>query len=804
MKNKEFYSRKNDDGSRYQTTYEHIKNVAELAGIYGSKFGFSETARLAAMYHDMGKLSDSFLNYLLNDIGRRGEIIHSRQGAKYILDHMPDLDKRSAVLAALIVAGHHGELFDCVSVDGLTPFVTKLKNTDKPIYYDEVVSNYTEIFKSTNVSGSRCNDEMEFFLNKCRELKMYTPFALHMIVKLIYSAVVDADRYDAYLFEVDKPLPIAEETKIPDWSTLLRNLEISLSSMNSDAENSGSINELRKNISDKCLEEADREQGLFRLLLPTGGGKTLSGLRFALKQAENHKLKHIIYVIPYLSILEQTANELRDKLGLGADNDVILEHHSNAFPIKDDDKPNNKNEDENEKEWHLLTSRWDSPIIVTTMVQFLESIFSHKSRNLRKLHNMTESVFIFDEIQNLPVKCVYMFNEAINFLTEFARDTVVLCSATQPILDKISPHVLKLSDNSSLVDEKMIESFNLLKRTKIEFCDDKEYDCDNLADFAIEKFTAEKSVLVIVNTRSCAEKIFRKIEQSGVNAYHLSTNMCGEHRIDILDTVKKDLQNKVPVICVSTQLIEAGVDISFGCVIRSISGLDSIAQAAGRCNRHGEYGETKNVYVVELKDEDLSKLEDIKEGVKVSERIFRELKNGDIDGDALSENVMNEFYKRYFYKRKSEFCYPLKNKGNVNIFDMLSCNNIGKGALKNKFGEKEFGRIMGEVVLPYAFETAGKNFSVIARDTKEVIVEFYNDDSRQLVVKYNNADIGEKKKLLRRLGKYSISLWDYQYKDLCKKGAINEFDNELCTLADGFYNKETGLDLNGTHTVLMT
>jgi CRISPR-associated endonuclease/helicase Cas3 len=596
-----------------------------------------------------------------------------------------------------------------------------------------------------------------------------------MITKLVFSALVDADRYDSYLFEA---CIVPEKDTIPDWSSLLKNLEKSLESLNTVSK----ISLIRKNVSDECLYAADREQGVYKLELHTGGGKTLSGLRFALAHAQKHGLRHIIYVIPYLSILEQTADEIRSKLNIEIDSDLLLEHHSNII-----------SSEENENQYRLLTSRWDSPIIVTTMVQFLESVFSNKSGDLRKLHNMTESVIIFDEIQNLPVKCVYLFNEAINFLTAFCRNTVLLCSATQPVLDRIKVHNIRLSANPSLIKRSTSDSFSALKRTEVIF--KGETDCAGVAEMAIKCFENGESCLVIVNTKKCAENIFCDLKKYNVHAYHLSTNMCREHRVSVIDSVKRDLVSKTPVICISTQLIEAGVDISFGCVIRSLAGLDSIAQAAGRCNRSGEYGQTKPVYVVKLLGENLSKLPDIKIGAEISDRIFREIKNGDIKtDDPLSKTALDKYYERYFTERESQFGYPADSGGN-SIFGMLSLNTVGRNALiENK---------LTMPVLPYAFEAAGKAFSVIGQDTSDVIVAGFDDNSRVLLAKYMSAPIDSRRSLLRKLGKYSVSLWSYQKDELIKKGAISETDDGILILADGFYDSETGLDISGKHAALI-
>jgi CRISPR-associated endonuclease/helicase Cas3 len=773
----DFIAHKSADGTRLQTTFEHLNNVASLAEIYGRKFGFANTAKLAAHFHDAGKLSAAFSEYLLSGKGRRGEIIHSKQGAKYIMENSSGNERSAqtaALIAALAVSGHHGGLSDCITPDGFTPLLTGLEKNEPTLCYDEVIANYKNLFNNDIINIDDCCSEINKYFMKAKELQSFCPFDIHLITKLVFSALVDADRYDSYLFEAGVAV---ENDSTPDWLSLLQNLEKSLSGLNSDL----SINAIRKNVSDECIDAAKRDQGVYKLEVPTGGGKTLSGLRFALKHAVKHDLRHIIYVIPYLSILEQTVDEIRNKLNIDIDSELLLEHHSNIITS-----------DENENKRRLLTSRWDSPIIVTTMVQFLESVFSNKSGDLRKLHNTTESVIIFDEIQNLPVKCVYLFNEAINFLTAFCKCTVLLCSATQPVLDKINVHNIKLSQNPSLISKQTSDSFSVLKRTEVIFSG--ETDCDGIADMAAKRFENNESCLIIVNTKKCAENIFRNLKKYNIRICHLSTSMCREHRASVINELNQNLKESKPVICVSTQLIEAGVDISFGCVIRSLAGLDSIAQAAGRCNRNGEYGQTKPVYVVKLIDEDLKKLEEIKIAADISERIFRDIQKGDINtDDPLSKIALDTYYNRFFTERQSQFGYP--TGGGNSIFGMLSLNTYGRNALiENK---------LKMPALPYAFESAGKAFSVIGTNTFEVIVAGFNDESRTLVSEYLSAPIGSKRGLLRKLGKYSVSLWSYQKDELVKKGAIDETEDGLLILADGFYDKETGFDITGKHTALI-
>jgi CRISPR-associated endonuclease/helicase Cas3 len=621
-----------------------------------------------------------------------------------------------------------------------------------------------------------------------------------MLVKMLLSCIVDADRLDAYLFEISPDEAeyaqlveeqLEHERAIVCFEELSERLERYLRNY----EKRTYIDEIRADISDRCLDAAKKARGIYRLQVPTGGGKTLSSLRFALAHAKAHGLERVVYVIPYLSIIEQTADKFYEVLGTTRESGTILEHHSNViFEDKDTEETEHK----------LLTSRWDSPIIITTMVQFLESVFSAKSGDLRKLHNFSKSVFIFDEVQSLPLKTTYMFNEAMNFLVDCAGSSALLCSATQPLLDEVEEHFIRMASEPSIIDEELNSKFTALKRTKI--CKLGKLSISGLADFALEQLEKNGSCLVIVNKKKSAALLYRAVKERFPDARHLSTAMCQAHREAVIGKVKDDLKEKRPVLCISTQLIEAGVDISFGCVIRELAGLDSIAQAAGRCNRNGEYGETRAVYVVELEGGgSLEKLKDIQEGAECAERIFRELEKGYYgDKDALSEEVMDSYYKYYFAARDEVFAYPRSMTQNQNsssrrsfrkhsssLYDLLSKNNLGTRAAESR-------RIsLDGLKMHQAFKTAGEEFEVIDRGRRDVVVEGYNKCVRKLSEKYLSADLAERRKLLPKLSRYSVSLYEWEFENLSEKIRFQASEDGVLFLPDGFYG-ETGFDLGGS------
>jgi CRISPR-associated endonuclease/helicase Cas3 len=775
-----YISRITKDG-REQPTRQHLYESAEYAFSIGKKFMAAEICQMSALFHDVGKLSSEFVEYLKNSymnerLGKKhtskGSVVHSTQGAKCLYESQADDKDLIAALvrevSAICIAGHHGGLMDGITPSGETPFRERLEKENDDLHYVEVIRAAEKECISVNAMSDalkRCSLELIAFVKKCIENDLNVAFMLHLLTKSVFSGLVDSDRYNAYCFEIDKSPESL--TKLPPWNGYARCLEQRISAFSADSD----INKIRRDISEKCLYAANRPKGIYRLDVPTGGGKTLSSLRFALAHANIHNAEHVIYVIPYLSVLEQTAKDIKKALQFDPTDSFILEHHSNLIVSEDPDEA---------QAYRLLTDRWDSPIIITTMVQFLESIYSNKSSDLRKLHNMANAVFIFDEVQSLPIKCTFLFNEAINYLHYCAGCSILLCTATQPPLYEVEKPIMVRP--SSLIAD-VSESFQKLKRTSIKDSTiPGGYSTDSLQRFILDRFREEGSCLVVLNTKKDVVKLYHSIEcyikanpQEQIELIHLSTTMCPAHRLNAIDTIKGKKQNDV--LCISTQLIEAGVDISFSCVIRAIAGLDSIAQAAGRCNRNGEYPNGKDVYIINLAEENLSMLPDIKCGADITYRIL-----ADHPSDLLSPVIIERYYKEYFDKQKSQMYFPVKDS--TNLYDLLSDNKKGTSAYQN----------MVEANLPalrQAFQTAGEQFSVIDQRTISVFVPYA--DAAGLLEKYRHADIKKKNTLLRQFGRYSVSLYPYQIKKLEELRALALIDNEILTLDARYYDDKLGV-----------
>lgn len=774
-----YISRISND-NREQLNIDHLRECADYAYRLGEKVCVPNIAYLTSLFHDMGKFSESFLNYL-NASHEAGEnrkisknsVVHSIQGAKYLYElQNTGRNIEEAIVKEIIsmcIANHHGGLMDGITADGDTPFRDRMQNESDHYHYTEVIRTFSEsgvLTEAPQIIMGRCVEEMKEFLDKCRKYRLNYSFMIHFLTKYIYSCLVDADRYNAYCFEAEIPM---DYSFMPLWDDYILRLEDKVRSfpVNTD------INRLRHEVSEMCFNAAARAAGVYLLNVPTGGGKTLSSLRFALNHAKNRNLDHIIYVIPYLSVLEQTVNDI--KIALKYDDkkeDFLLEHHSN-WSISDDEK---------EAQAHsLLTDRWDSPIIVTTMVQFLESIYSEKSGRLRKLHNMSNAVVIFDEVQSLPVKCTHLFNEAVNFLHNMANCTILLCTATQPPFHEAYRR-LYLSDSPSLIFD-MTSCFLDLGRTRV--IDDTirgGYSMEALSQFVLERYLEEGNCLIILNTKkdakallSAVERLVKKEGDGSERIVYLSTDMCAQHRLDVISAMKNNGLERT--ICISTQLIEAGVDISFRCVIRAMAGLDSIAQAAGRCNRNGEEEKAKKVHLVNIADEDLSFLPDIKCGADITWRILAEKRD-----DLLAPDVLERYYIEYYSKQASKMDYSLKSGSS--IYDFLAENQKGTDAFRNK-GGKDI------PALRQAFQSAGKQFSLIDQQTISIFVPYAEGEG--LLKKYRKAGIKEKNRLLRQLGKYSVSIYQWQLKKLAEQGALTMENDQIWILNTQFYSEKSGV-----------
>ncbi|WP_338070622.1 CRISPR-associated helicase Cas3' [Bifidobacterium bohemicum] len=774
-------ARRNADGA-LQTLRDHLLETGLLAERFEHQYG--DTARLIGEIHDRGKASQRFQRYLLLGEGKRGEVPHAKQGAFEISELQTNGDCFAVLTQDMIeavVSSHHGDLPDYLDVQGEHAFSDEMSvacKEDPKYSWREIRERLPELripvegdFRRSQQDSQRLVESVDGYASGAS-----FDFALGLYVKYMYSRLVDADRFDAMSFEKGiKPCD-----RRVSWDEFIAHLEEYIKGFTSRSP----INDMRARISEECLKASVRPTGIYKLSVPTGGGKTLASLRFALHHAKRTGKQHIIYVIPYLTITEQTVATFREALGISEGDDSLLEHYS-SVSIDDDA------DDERRENHRLAAERWANPFIVTTMVQFLESVMASHGTKLRKFHNMANSVIIFDEVQSLPLNMVNLFNEVISFLSHALGSTIVLCTATQPLIDTTKRQNLVLGEDSDLIKVSR-EDIAQSKRTEIIISRD-EKSVEQFADDVYEKAQEQGNCLAIVNLKSEARSVFQRLQQLNTDKkfelIHLSTSMCGAHRKNQIEHTRQLLNSGTPVICVSTQVIEAGVDISFKCVVRAMAGLDSILQAAGRCNRSGESPTLQPVYVFPIRDErGLDHLPDIKDGKRITQELVHDYPTRDVQ----SEFMMHEFYKRYFAKKDqgSYMDYVLPDVGGgTTVYDLLSTNEAGRGAFRNRTGT-EYGRVFAQ-----AFRTAGSKFKVIDQQTKNVVVEY--GQASYYVVQLQDDDFKVRLDALRHLQEYTVSLFPYEYDKLISQEAVNQVseDFDVFLLNSDFYSADYGVVL---------
>ena len=546
------------------------------------------------------------------------------------------------------------------------------------------------------------------------------------------------------------------------------------------------MDETRNAVAEHCLHAAVEKKGLYSLTVPTGGGKTLASLRFALHHAKKHSMDHIFYIIPYTTIIDQNVQIIREILepeNYPADSgQIVLEHHSNIGADRQSWK---------EK---LLSENWDAPVIFTTMVQLLETLFGAGTRGARRMHQLARSVIIFDEIQTLPIKCVHLFNNAINFLVDHCGSTVVLCTATQPLLGSVD--LMKGSLNLSGQNELMPDVDKLFARLKRVSVHDlrrtKGWSNSEIAELSMDQVDKNGNCLVIVNTKKAARIIFEEARKEAIEAFHLSTGMCPAHRKKTLGIIGNSLHEKKPILCISTQLIEAGVDIDFRSVIRLLAGLDSITQAAGRCNRHGspEFGD---VFIVNASEENLGQLTEIKAGQEKSDRVLDDYKSNKskYNNDVIGPKMLEWYYKNYFYDRKDIMDYPINTCRNDTILNMLSINRFALDDFKRRY------KSWPEIIIRQSFMTAAKLFKSIEAPTQSVIVQ-YDDEGKDLVSQLCGAfDVEKQYALIKKAQQFSVNLYPHEFEKLNGQNALLRVQEgtEIYYLDVEYYSKTTGLSL---------
>lgn len=799
----------------WQSLDDHLRGVGSLSSRFAAKLGLQHAGLLVGLLHDMGKYSQAFQAYLKSATGEfnqdedeewvdaaslKGKIDHSTAGAQFAWNRLRDKGQSERIAAqvlSLCIASHHSGLIDCIGASkdsfGEDLFSRRMSKAQQKTHLGEVEAAASreilarcEQLLAGNATVAALNRQIQEIARHSTGLQVGLQ-QTGLLVRFLFSCLIDADRIDTADFEHRRRAKFRPLGAYTDWPTLADRLERHLSELPPR----NPIDSLRQEISLHCRSAASRPGGVYTLTVPTGGGKTLASLRFALHHARERQLDRVIYVIPFTSIIDQNAQVVRDILEpADAPSDqgrIVLEHHGSVTP--------------EQQTWRekVLCENWDAPVVYTTMVQFLEAVFGAGTRGARRMHQLSRSVLIFDEIQTLPIKCVHLFNNAINFLTAQGDSTVVLCTATQPLLHRVAQDkgAVRLASDHELMPD-VHRLFEHLKRVVLK--DARKpggWTDQEVADLAASETRRSGSCLVIVNTKAAARRIFELCATSeiglGAALCHLSTDMCPAHRKQELSKLRTRLAAGEPVLCVSTQLIEAGVDVDFGAVIRFMAGLDSIAQAAGRCNRNGR-SEPGAVHVINPQNESLDKLVDILKGRDAALRVLDDFRQdpASFHYDLIGPTALTAYYRYYFFERQADMNYPVA-AGDVAqadaLLNLLSRNHAAVGEFSSRNDSAP------DLFFRQAFMTAARAFKAIDAPTQGVIVP-YGEAGRALVAELCAAyDVELEFNLLRAAQQFTVNVFPHVLRKLHDAGALHEVkpDTRILCLDERYYSALFGL-----------
>ncbi|PSW75492.1 CRISPR-associated helicase/endonuclease Cas3 [Photobacterium sp. GB-50] len=809
-----------DTDLQLQTVAQHLSETGELCSEFAKKINLEQTGLILGLLHDFGKYSQAFQNYIQSAQGlidpddvcfidakaNKGKIDHATAGAQYIYEALKKYGGQGqgdlcGQILALCIASHHSGLIDVLSADFNKGniFNSRIQKSEDKAHLQECRNNADpEIIHRVNellITSEGAPKLLDEFFQKIKSIlgspktanSTINSFKLGFLTRFLFSCLIDADRLNSAEFSEPRRLQERLSRSIkPDWNIAITRLENKLATFNIR----NPIDTIRRNISLDCLNKAQEKQGIYSLTVPTGGGKTYASLRYALHHAKKHQCEHIFYIIPFTSIIEQNAQVIREAIEHPDDiHPWVLEHHSSIEP--------------EHQTWQskICAENWDTPIVITTMVQFLEALFSGGTKSARRLHQLANSVLIFDEIQTLPINCTHLFCNALNFLVEQANSTALLCTATQPLLNQLdNSEKGQLKITGELVSN-VGALFDDLKRVHIKnCCKPLGWSLDEITDLAIEQFESTGSCLTIVNTKQWAQDLYfacqNKMDADAL--FHLSTNQCSAHRKIILAKIRQRLENHQPVMCFSTQLIEAGVDVDFASVIRFLAGLDSIAQAAGRCNRNGKKS-TATVFVVNPDNENTKMLTDIEKGKRITERVMNE----GFD-DLLDPKAMAQYFYYYFFQRSEDMDYPCKDsqKNTTSLLALLSNNKLHPCSLnKHRIEQHNLPR------LEQSFMEAGNIFKAIDAPTQAIIVDYQSSDGHvdaqptakdiinTLCSKDKKFDAESYFQALKQAQKYSVNVFPNVFEKLLKTQAIYETQpgSGIYCLNEQYYDDAFGL-----------
>ena len=787
----------NRDTNEMQSLKIHLTNVAESGRKQAESLGQGDVLFLLGLYHDLGKANKAFQDKL--EMQPSKHVDHSSAGARYLFQNIQACLKKSSIpladrvlfqeISAYVISAHHGMYnipLQDEDVQAEQFAFNKLRHriiegiANEP-YQEDILPFAQELEDELSIYGYRdLNDLIEkAFANYQQawsklswsdesEKEYYSGCFIRMYLSFLKNADI-LDTINAYGLLIE---PLKDEEKQKLNESYLEAIERKYRSFSHPTTR---LNEIRSQIGERVKSRGEKDStGIYRLDLPTGAGKTNLSMRYAFHQLIDQNKSRFFYITPFLSVLEQNASEIRKVIGEVG----VLEHHSNVVKQTDD------NDEKGAAMSNYLIESWDSQTILTSMVQFFQTLFKTKSANIRRFSSLANSVLILDEVQSLPIEVTTLFNLTMNFLNKVMNTTIILCTATQPAYDSAAiKHKLsyggKYGEAADIVelthDEKEVFSRTELRKF------DENNQHSNLSDLVGFVLENDESILAIFNTKKTVDKFYMMLEGlTDRPIYQLSTNMCAQHRLDIISEIKQLLKKGIPIICISTQLIEAGVDIDFNRVIRSYAGVDSIVQASGRCNREGKRDKGQVTLVnLTAEEENLSRLKEIKAKKDATEHIIHKISS------PVEMSLLNrDFFEYYYANNQGSMDYPLSH--GESVYDYLSTNSYQD---RNNFKGK----------LKQAFKTAGLKMNLINNDTIGVLVP-YGDAIEKLLVleelcEYDYPSVEDYqtiKALLKELQPYTVNVRKHDQVLEATKPYLN---GQIQILSDGYYDVKKGITL---------
>lgn len=812
-----------DGTKRTQTLVEHSRHTGAYAAYALKPLGLEHLGMLAGLLHDAGKGRQAWVNYLIINTAwdaydkgyidkkpsqkriKKGAVIHTFAGCIYALEHWhvkEPLDtgekfwkEMACEILACGIGMHHG-LFDCASPEEKNGFTHRLKADKKALEYEQSVLT----LENEIMSPAELNNLFEKSVTEIRNIGepllneastdarfkdvdtsyFFTEFSF--VVRMVASAVMYADRRDTAEFESK-----ADYSDIDgEWEKAISFFESKYAQMTADSP----INKVRGEMSMQCLKAAGCKDGTWLLDMPTGGGKTLSSLRFALHHAQKTGKKKIIFVIPLLSILDQNAKDIRSYL---PPDETVLEHHSDVVM-------EGKSEGELDA-YDTMKDRWSAPVIITTLVQILENLFSSKTSAIARMRALSDAVIVFDEVQTVPLKMTALFSAAMNFLTKVCNSTVILSSATQPTFEKTTYPMIISQPSIVSLTEAQRKPFD---RQRYHFLDETDpksvMTAEQIAEKALAMINGKEPMMIVCNTKSEAARIYDLMkEDSSLTVVYLSAAMCKKHRITVIEEIKDQLKqiqdglNK-PYCLVTTQLVEAGVNLSFRRVIRIMAGDDNLIQSAGRCNRSNEYG-SGDVYLCRLQGEEKS-LRNLPDIQRAKDAMEIAIANEYAEGTAFMPDkaeFVSVYYKGLLTKlaSKDDDMYPINVSGSFT-------GTIGEGLGNKADCTKEDEGYIFHV----PFKALAEAFRVFNDDTYTVLVPYQEGEEliNEIVSKSNAGNL-VKPELLRKAVNYSIQIYQWQKDKLESNGMLNRTKDGRFLFLDKYaYDDVCGLVIDAHMT----